>query len=126
MSPIKLFSIASRHAEWASIRRAVVASNIANANTPGYKSRDVEEFSIEPMQSAPRLATSHVSHFDHAEASPYLVSSAFDEGGQEYHSGNNVSLDRELMKAGSVGREQNLNAGLMKAFNRLIALSTRG
>jgi hypothetical protein len=30
------------------------------------------------------------------------------------------------MKAGSVGREQNLNAGLMKAFNRLIALSTRG
>jgi flagellar basal-body rod protein FlgB len=126
MSSINFFSIASRHAEWASVRRAVVASNIANANTPGYKSRDVEDFSIEPMQPVPALATSHVSHFAQPDASPHLVSSAFDAGGQEYHSGNNVSLDRELIKAGSVGREQNLNAGLMKAFNRLIALSTRG
>ncbi len=126
MMPINFFSIASRHAEWAAVRRSVVASNIANANTSGYKARDVEEFVVEPMQQATALETSHPGHVGQAGATAVLASSTFDAGGAAYHSGNNVSLDRELMKAGSLSREQNLNAGLMKAFNRLIALSTRG
>jgi flagellar basal-body rod protein FlgB len=126
MTPLNFYNVASRHAEWASVRRTVIAANIANSNTPGYKARDVEQFSIEPTQSMPSLETSHPGHFGLDAASTALVSSNFDAERQSYHSGNNVSLDRELSKAGSTSREQNLNAGLMKAFNRLISLSTRG
>ena len=34
MQPIQLFDLASRQAEWLTIRQQVVAGNIANANTP--------------------------------------------------------------------------------------------
>ncbi|MBY0226775.1 MAG: flagellar basal body protein [Hyphomicrobium sp.] len=126
MSPLNFFNVASRHAEWASVRRTVVATNIANVNTPGYKARDVEKFSIESAQFAPGLAATRPEHFSLERSTNTQVSSTFDAGRQEYHSGNNISLDRELSKLGSTSREQNLNAGLMKAFNRLISLSTRG
>lgn len=119
-------SVASQHAEWASVRRTVIATNIANANTPGYKARDAEAFAIDGLQAPPSMQTSHAGHLGAGDTGPHLVSSNSSAPGGEYQSGNNVSLDRELMKAGSVSREQNLNAGLMKAFNRLIALSTRG
>lgn len=126
MSPLNFFNVASRHAEWASVRRTVIAANIANANTPGYKARDVETFSIKSAQFTPALEATHPEHFSLERFNDAHVSSTFDAGRQEYHSGNNVTLDRELSKLGSTSREQNLNAGLMKAFNRLISLSTRG
>ena len=42
MNPIQLFELASRQAEWLSVRQQVVATNIANANTPGYSRQSVE------------------------------------------------------------------------------------
>ncbi len=44
MEPINIFSIASKHNRWLAVREQTVAQNIANANTPGYKSVDVEPF----------------------------------------------------------------------------------
>lgn len=44
MEPIQLFELASRQAQWLSVRQNVVAGNIANANTPHYKARDVQPF----------------------------------------------------------------------------------
>ena len=44
MQPIQLFELASRQAEWLATRQCVVAGNIANANTPGFKAKDVTPF----------------------------------------------------------------------------------
>lgn len=126
MAPVNFIAAASQHAEWASIRRTVIAANVANTNTPGYKAKDVEAFSLEPSIAGATLAQSHPAHFGSPETSRYVVSTNFSDATDEYHSGNNVSIDRELMKASSVSREQSLNAGLLKAFNRLIAMSSRG
>ncbi len=92
----------------------------------GYKAKDVEAFSLEQGSNPTAMKLSHPAHFQGPNTSPYLTSSNFAAGGDEYHSGNNVSIDREMLKASAVSREQNLNSGLMKAFNRLIAMSTRG
>ena len=126
MAILNFFDVASRHAEWAAHRRTVIASNVANANTPNYKSRDVEAFSVEAFANGAELNRSHPSHFHAPASANILTSSNFSGATDEYHSGNNVSLDRELLKASAVSREQSLNSGLMKAFNRLIQLSTRG
>ena len=126
MAILNFFDVASRHAEWAAHRRTVIASNVANANTPGYKSRDVEAFTLEGVSQGAELNRSHPAHFQTPDASRVLTSGNFAGSTDEYHSGNNVSLDRELLKASAVSREQSLNSGLMKAFNRLIQLSARG
>lgn len=45
MNPIQLFELASRQAEWLSVRQQVVATNIANANTPKFVAKDITPFS---------------------------------------------------------------------------------
>lgn len=118
MTLTNFFAVASRHAEWIAERRTVAATNIANANTPGYKAQAVGSFADE------------LSRIDSGSGGWLSIAGA-DRNGEErgspvYHSGNNVSLDNELMTAGAVARDQMLNAGLTKAFNRLITLSARG
>lgn len=44
MQPITFFEIASQHANWLSERQKVVSENIANASTPGYRSKDISAF----------------------------------------------------------------------------------
>ena len=41
---IGLFDLAERRLAWADQRQAVLAENIANVNTPGYKPRDLRSF----------------------------------------------------------------------------------
>lgn len=122
MTLMNFFAVASRHAAWIAERRTVAATNIANANTPGYKAQAVGSFSDE------------LRRIDSGAGGWLSISGVRDNAGREdqvrgspaYHSGNNVSLDNELVTAGAVARDQMLNAGLTKAFNRLISLSARG
>ncbi len=44
MSSIHLFDLAARQAQWLSVRQATVAGNVANANTPDFRARDVQPF----------------------------------------------------------------------------------
>ena len=54
MQPIELFRLASKQAHWLSVRQDVVAGNVANVNTPGYRAMDVEPFSdvLDKQQTA--------------------------------------------------------------------------
>jgi flagellar basal-body rod protein FlgB len=42
------------------------------------------------------------------------------------HSGNSVSMEQELIKAGEVNRSFALNAGILKAFHRMLLASAKG
>ena len=44
MEPINFFSLASQQNRWLSVRQSVIAQNVANANTPGYRALYVEPF----------------------------------------------------------------------------------
>ena len=41
------------------------------------------------------------------------------------HSGNSVTLEKELMKAGEVNSTYSLNTGVMKAFERMMLTASR-
>lgn len=114
------FAVASRHSEWLAERRTAIASNIANANVPGYRTQSVSSFA----QELDRTDVANGGWLSLGMQNPGAERS--DTSLVSYQSGNDVSIDNELMDAGSVAREQLLNAGLTKAFNRLIALSMRG
>ena len=45
MTGVYLFDLASQQARYLAVRQATIASNVANANTPDYKARDVVPFS---------------------------------------------------------------------------------
>lgn len=48
--------------QWLEARQKLVASNVANANTPGYRSRDLRPFSTEVLNNSVPLKVTNVGH----------------------------------------------------------------
>lgn len=125
MNPIFLFNIASRQLQHLAARQAVIAGNIANANTPGYRARDLTPFRDLMDKTALTMAATHTGHLEANGAGTRPARATSSAGWDVVHSGNSVSIEEQMMKSGEVSREQALNSGVVKAFNRMLALSVK-
>lgn len=125
MEPVSLFQLATHQAKWLSARQNAVASNIANVNTPGYRSVDAESFSR-------LLGASHVSAArtdpGHLGGSARNVSFDLVEtgGAQRPNEASNVVMEEELVKSSEIRSSFELNAAIVKAFHRMITQVARG
>jgi flagellar basal-body rod protein FlgB len=125
MESIQLFALASRQAEWLSTRQSLISGNIANANTPGFRAKDVTAFdAVLQNTQLPMKATSPL-HFTESPTQSYVVESEVNEGSAAQLSGNSVDLSEEMMKQGSIKRDYDLNAAVVKAFNKMILMTVR-
>ena len=126
MDPVFLFDLASRHAHWAQVRQATIGGNIANANTPTYRARDIEPFRSQLDAFSLRMAATHPGHIavDHREVRAGGAEDARTWG--ITHSGNTVSVEEELMKASQTGRAFQLDMSIMRSFHQMMVTSARG
>ncbi|MGY6410070.1 MAG: flagellar basal body protein [Alkalilacustris sp.] len=87
--PLAVSGMAHALAAHASARQGVIAANVAHADTPGYRARDVEPFmdAFRRLQSEP----------PRTPIAPRLL--PVDPGTALSPNGNSVSLDIEMMKA---------------------------
>jgi flagellar basal-body rod protein FlgB len=123
VQPVYLFDLAFQRAHWLSARQTTIAENVVNANTPGYRAREVEPFeaaldrtdlatrATDPGHISFALAPTRPSTFESRASSPV---------------GNGVSLEKELIKAGEVSREYSLNMSVVKSFHRMWMSSVKG
>jgi flagellar basal-body rod protein FlgB len=75
-------------------RHTVLAGNVANLDTPGFRPRDLERVTADAPE---QLATTEPGHIGTQTASDYVTS--YDDGGAlQGTDGNAVSLERELSK----------------------------
>ena len=123
---VNLFELAAKQSQWLSVRQSAIAANIANANTPGFRALEVEPF--EKVLDGTRVGmratqASHISAGAGGEAVPVRQR---DDGGSMLPSHNNVALENELMNAGEVRRAFELNTAIVRAFNRMTLLVTKG
>lgn len=125
LDSVHLFSLASRKSEWLSVRQSAVAENIANANTPGFRARDVEPFVDVFDKTRLRLAATSPDHLLPSGDTRVSETKAKD-GWAVTHSGNTVSIEEELMKASANSREHALATSVVKSFHRMILQSVRG
>lgn len=124
MQPLQLFETAYRQNEWLARRQSVVAANIANVNTPGFKAKDVESFEQVLRGSLPMTATNaaHISPGGDGEAAVRDTRTS-DNGVQE--SGNDVNLENEFLKTGEIMRSYSMNTQILKAFSRMLLSATK-
>ncbi|MGL4395226.1 MAG: flagellar basal body protein [Hyphomicrobium sp.] len=125
MKPVFLFDTLSQNNRWLSQRQSVVAQNVANASTPGYKTRDVKPFSETLDDTMLAMARTDKAHFGADEQHAVNVDVDIEAEGNALHSGNNVGLEREFGKAGDISRSYALNTSILKSFNRMLQLSTK-
>lgn len=122
---VYLFDLASQHARYLATRQATIAGNVANANTPGYKARDVVPFAQVLARTGLDMASTASTHLE-AQGSRIPVQEAKSTGGWEVlESSSAVSLEQEMLKAGSVSREHNLDTAVVKSFHRMLMAAVR-
>lgn len=126
MSSIYLFNLASQRSQWLSLRQETISSNVANANTPGYAARDVQPFESVLQSERLSIAASDPGHLVQSTAPADGIEDAQDDNWQTYNSGNSVSIEKELVKAGEVNGAFALNNNVVKAFHRMLLASAKG
>ena len=124
MSEIYLSKIAGDQAQWLSVRQSLIAGNVANANTPGYKSQDVKPMD-ESENSFLNLVQTNGKHLAAGIGNVAGVGTENSSTWEVFHSGRNVSLPQEMMKSGEVAGAYQLNTSVMKSFHRMV-LATFG
>ncbi len=129
MDSVYLFNLASVQRHWLATRQALVAQNIANANTPGYKAVDTPSFS-KVMDAASRLELSgpHPMHFQAASAT-----NAGERGSRKdndmwetVHSGNSVALEAEMIEGSEIKEAFSLNTNIVRTFHGMWMASLKG
>lgn len=95
----ELTELAGVHARWLSLRQEAVASNVANADRPGYRAVAAPDFAA-VLESSARGET-------------------LDPDRAILPSGNTVDLAQAMIEGGRVGREHGVNAAVVGAFHRM-------
>lgn len=79
-------------------RHSVVAGNVANLDTPGYKPMDLERLPANSSINAHRMAQTHEGHITAPNGAAGNSKMVMDENGMASADGNAVNLEREMAK----------------------------
>jgi flagellar basal-body rod protein FlgB len=121
LSQIYLLQLASQQAKWLTARQTMIADNIANANTPGYRAKDIRPFSEVLDQTQITMAATSPAHIVPAsEELAAAARSSDNEATDMTISGNSVSLEQELMKEGDINRSYTINTNIKRAFHQMM------
>jgi flagellar basal-body rod protein FlgB len=117
---IYLFQVASQKSEWLSARHAAVASNVSNANTPGYRAFDVQPFSTLLDALPIAMATTNAGHMTPASSVLDTLREVGTDPVEETLSGNSVNIEQQLINLGDVSRDFSMTANIRRAFHQLV------
>lgn len=116
LTNIGLFNVAGKRMSWLAERQSVLASNIANVNTPDFKSSDVESFSS-ALQGAGNVTPAMTQPGHMAGTIPVQFAQPVkDATDTKSVDGNAVDLDTQLMKVADTEAGQSLVASIWKSY----------
>ena len=127
MEPIFLLDLASRKSAWLAARQATVAGNIANVNTPGYKTKELASFSDVIDRTKLDLASTNAGHIPLSGVGDASTQAKVgeDAGFEVTESGNSVGLEQEMLKAGEVNRDYAMTTNIVKSFHAMLMASLK-
>jgi len=125
MNSIYLLDLASRQAGWLFARQTAIAGNVANVDTPGYRSQDVEPFTEALEATRLAMAATAPGHIAASVMRKADVPAVMQNGWEVKASGNSVTLEAELLKSGQVGRAYSLNTAIVKSFHNMLMMSAK-
>ncbi len=124
-SDLSVFRLAGAMATHAGQRQAVIARNMANADTPGYRARDVTRFAdlIGPEGTNQMRTTraGHVGVLSDGSAPPREE----EIRSERDPNGNSVTLETEMMKAADVSRQHDRALAIYRSGMNVLRASLR-
>ena len=108
-----IFALAEQKLEWIDQRQRVLAQNIANADTPSYRARDLSPF--EKLLGAPPV-TPMVTNAMHLPGRVSEASLAIATSSESAPDGNAVNVENELTKVARDETDSALVGNLWKSY----------
>lgn len=122
-SKIGLFDLAEKRLAWTAQRQGVLASNIANANTPAFQARDVQSFeSVLSGTGSITPVTTQPGHMAGTVPSG-LASLTTDPPKARALDGNTVALDQQLTKVADTETTQSLVTTVWKKYMGMFSMA---
>lgn len=125
MPQTDLFTLVSLRQRWLEGRFALLAQNVANADTPGYRPRDLPPESFARILDKARqadlpggLVRTHAQHLDAASSSTPELRPRERTSPEVAPSGNAVILAEELRRLGEIQRNWQLDVNLIAKYRR--------
>ncbi len=110
---INTLTLASALAAHATARQRLSSENVAHADTPGYRARDIAPFA-EAIEAAPGFAakTTRPGHIGFGADPRGLEARETTAFGAETPNGNSVSLEDQMMRAAEVRQQHEMAVGV--------------
>lgn len=116
-SDLSVFTIASAMARHAATRHRVLAENVANADTPGYRARDIDPFDAETVDRLQRDSEGRSLMLQRMLEAREL------ENANTSPDGNSVSVDDQLARAVDAQAQHNTALAIYRKSMELLRLS---
>lgn len=116
MSPdLTLLRLSSQLAAHSAARQTVITENIAQADTPGYRARDIPDFS-ETLRDGPGLTarTTRPGHIVFGADANGFEATEVAAFGAETPNGNSVSLEDQMIRGAEVRQNHDLALGVYR------------
>ncbi|WP_341704973.1 flagellar basal body protein [Ferrovibrio sp.] len=117
---IGLLKAITQRMEWLGERQRVLAENVANADTPGYKPRDLKAISfkqlVEGRETSVRPRVTQAGHLGGlaGRAGDQWASTRSRDAYEVAPDGNGVSLEQQMMKVAETQADHNLMTSLYR------------
>ena len=118
---LELTRMAQGLAAHAGARMGVIAKNVANADTPGYKAQDIPDFASVYANPGLALKTTRAGHI--ADPARPMDPAPVATGGAESPNGNSVSLEQEMVKSAEARQEHDMALAIYRTTSDVIRAS---
>jgi flagellar basal-body rod protein FlgB len=118
---LELTRMAQSLSAYSGARMSVIAKNVANADTPGYKTQDLAAFSEVFEEAGEAMRATRPGHLSspsgHASPMPETVR------GHDAPNGNSVSLEAEMVKSVEARQSHDMAMAIYRATSDVIRAS---
>jgi len=124
LAELNVFSLAGALATHAGQRQAIVAQNVANSDTPGYRARDLAPFSemLTTGNFGSGMRASRATHLNGASGAGPTWETTTPIAAADPN-GNTVSIESEMLKAVEVKRQQGRALAIYKSSLNILRTS---
>jgi len=121
---ISLFALASRKMEWLGVRQKVVAENVANADTPGFKAKDIDSFEtmLGRARRADGLELTNARHISGTQGSSVGIN-VDETAWDETMDGNTVVLEQQTILSNDIHENFRLATQIYRKGHDLMNLA---
>ncbi len=120
MSEPYVFKLAAQRSDWLSTRQTLIAGNVANANTPGYRATDLQPFASVLDATQVSMTTTNPMHMAPTDQELTAAHVVETEPSDETMSGNTVRLENEMIKLGDVNRDYTMGTNLKRVLHQMM------